>query len=144
MLMQREQEADVGCQGWSWVGTGLCLGVLVQRAPSPCPSPLAPPHMWRNTLRNVHRGSDTLQEEQRSPRGPRAALPGGNTAEKASEPQLRSCCQPICCHRSRGPREHHYTALGMAPGQGGICHGSGICLFSNCVLPEQGSHPGRL
>lgn len=150
-LMQREQEADVGCQGRSWVGTRLCLGVPVQRTPSPCPFlPIAPgaiSHMEKDTEKwALGKGeSDMLQEEQRSPQSPRTALlPGGRTAEKASEPQLHSCCQPICCHRSQGLRESHYLASGIVPRQGGICCGSGICLFSNCFLPEQGSHPGRL
>lgn len=144
--VQREREADMGCQGW--VGIGMFPGVPVRCTPSPCPLlPVAPctiSHMEKDTEKHAW-GKEGSEEVQRSSWSPTAALlPGGKTAEKAFEPQLHPCCQPICCHSSQGPWESHYTASGIAPRQDGICCGSGICLFSNCLLPEQGSHPGRL
>lgn len=123
-------------------------GVPVQCTPSPCPLlPIAPctiSHMEKDTEKHAW-GKEGSEEAQRSSRSPTAALlPGGKTAENAFEPQLHPCCQPICCHSSQGPWESHYMASGIAPRQDGICCGNGICLFSSCLLPEQGSHPGRL
>ena len=125
-------------------GPGCGLASRCSALPAPalsCPSSLAPSHTWRKTLRNV-RGAKGARRRCRGQQ--RSLLPGGKTAEKAFKLRLRSCCQPICCHSSRGPWESRYMASGIVPGQDGICCGSGICLFSSCLLPEQGSHPGRL
>lgn len=126
-----------GCAQGSWCSSIPALS---------CPLPLTPSLQKDNEERVWGRGG--LEEEQRAVASlcsPRAApLPGDKTAEKASEPWCCSCCQAICCHKPQGTWERCCMELGIVPGQDGICCRSGICLFSNCLLPEQGSHPEGL
>lgn len=135
---RQTQAAWPGLQPSCAQGTAQSLPSLAH-----CPS-----HHHSTKTRRMCVGQRGLEEEHRtmgSPCSPRSVpLPGDKTAEKASEPWCYSGCQTICSHRPQGAWERCCMELGIVSGDDGICCRSGICLFSNCLLPEQGSDPERL
>lgn len=129
-----------GC--WSKTGTGTGLSRVLQHS-QPCPllcsisSREKAPGETRVWQRGWAAGAD-------SPAASFQEIPQPESL--SARPQPRSCCQPICCQGSRWPpgSTRWHRPEPNAPRPGPDLRQGGICLLSNCLLPEQGSRPGRL
>lgn len=132
----------------AWPGLGRsCAKSAAQSLSLPSPAHCPLQHHSTKTMKNVC-GAEGAWRRSRGQWGPFSVpelspLQQTKQQKRPLSPGVAPAARPSAA-TAQGTWERCCMELGIVPGQNGICCRSGICLFSNCLLPEQGSHPERL